>query len=97
MPSDDSTSLAVTVTTNARRSEILGWTDGRNGEKALRVKIAAPPRDGKANQVLVSFIARQLRVPKKNVTFKSGETSRVKRLEVTGITWMEILEKLEVP
>ena len=51
---------------------------------ALKIRLAAPPVDGKANEALIKFIAETLRLPKSAVNLKSGQTSRRKVLEVNG-------------
>ncbi|MTI13519.1 DUF167 family protein, partial [Sansalvadorimonas verongulae] len=54
---------------------------GLHGE-SLKVRIKAPPVEGKANAYLVKFIARQFGVSKRDVTIISGELSREKRLRI---------------
>ncbi len=51
---------------------------------ALKIRLAAPPVDGKANAALIAFVAERLAVAKSAVTLKSGQTSRRKVLEVAG-------------
>jgi len=48
----------------------------------LKVRLAAPPIDGRANQVLCTFIAKQFDVPLRQVTLLSGEASKIKRIQV---------------
>ena len=62
--------------------------DGLMGE-ALKVKIKSAPVDGKANKELVSTVADEFGLPKSRVTFKSGETSKTKRLLLTGVSAAE--------
>ena len=56
---------------------------GLHGD-ALKIRIAAPALDGRANEALVEFLAAKLGVAKRNVRLVHGERSRAKRLEVTG-------------
>jgi uncharacterized protein (TIGR00251 family) len=56
---------------------------GRHGE-ALKIRLAAPPVDGKANEALIKFVAETLKLPKSAVSLKSGQSSRSKVLEVIG-------------
>ncbi len=58
---------------------------GRHGD-ALKIRLAAPPVDGKANAALVAFVAERLGIGRANVTLKSGQTSRRKILLVVGST-----------
>ena len=64
----------------ARRSEIVGVADGR-----LRVRLAAPAADGRANRELRRFLATALGVPPSAVALLQGETSRRKVVRVTGV------------
>ena len=63
----------------ARRSEIAGLHGDR-----LKIRIAAPALDGRANDALVAFIAGELRIPKARVAVIKGERSREKLLAVSG-------------
>ena len=56
---------------------------GLHGD-ALKIRLAAPPVDGKANEALIRFVAETLKLPKSAVTLKSGQSSRRKVLEVSG-------------
>ena len=69
---DGGVELAVRVTPGAKRNEVLGWSDG-----VLRVKIAAPPLEGAANDELIRFLARDLLgIPRSSVRVVRGERSR---------------------
>jgi len=69
--------LRVRVQPKASRDEFCGL----QGE-ALKVRITAPPVDGKANAHLIKFLAKQFGVAKSAVTLLSGETGRDKRLRI---------------
>ncbi len=69
--------LAVAVVPNAKRTAADGLHDG-----ALRVRLAAPPVDGKANDALVEWVAAELRLPRRAVRLLRGAGSRRKQLEV---------------
>jgi hypothetical protein len=69
--------LAVSVSPNARRTQADGLHDG-----ALRVRLAAPPVDGKANDLLLGWIATELGLPRRAVRLVRGELSRRKWLAV---------------
>ena len=72
--------LPVRVIPRARRTELRGSRDGQPV-----VAVAALPADGKANAALVTFIAKQLRVPKRAVTIERGQKSRQKVLRIEGV------------
>jgi uncharacterized protein (TIGR00251 family) len=56
---------------------------GLHGD-SLKIRLAAAPIEGRANDALIDYIAERFRVPKRNVTIVSGEKSREKRVEVRG-------------
>lgn len=74
--------IRVRATPNAKRSEILGWDEDQALGRVLRVRVAAPPVEGKANEELRAFLAKSLGVAKSRVTLDKGGTSRVKVFEV---------------
>ena len=67
--------LAVSVVPNARRTGADGLHDG-----ALRVRLAAPPVDGKANETLMAWLAGELGVPRRSIALVRGQTARRKWL-----------------
>lgn len=69
--------LTLHIQPGAKKTEICGL----HGD-ALKVRLAAPPVDGKANAALLAFIADLLGVAKSRVSLKSGQTSRRKVVEV---------------
>lgn len=71
--------LTLHIQPGAKKTEFAGL----HGE-ALKIRLAAPPVDGKANEALIKFIAETLRLPKSAVSLKSGQTSRRKVLEIIG-------------
>ena len=77
---DGRLSFSVRVVPRASRSEIVGEFDG-----ALRVRIAAVPVEGAANEELVRLLARALKVPRNAVVIVGGQSSRLKSIAVSGI------------
>jgi uncharacterized protein (TIGR00251 family) len=69
--------LSVSVVPNARRSEIAGLHDG-----ALRVRLAAPPIEGRANDALLVWLADELDLPKRAFVLLSGASGRRKKVIV---------------
>jgi uncharacterized protein (TIGR00251 family) len=67
--------------------------DGMRGSSIL-VRLAAPPVDGAANDALIAFLSQALDVPRRQVTIVSGETSRDKRVRVTGIETADATARL---
>ncbi len=74
--------LRVRATPNARKSEVIGWEEDPLAGRVLRVRVAAPPADGKANAELRDFLAKTLDLPKSKVRLKKGDASRFKTLDI---------------
>lgn len=79
------------MTPGARRSELAGVADGR-----LRVRLAAPAVEGRANEALVRYVAGLLGVRRQEVTLVAGGHSRRKLLHVTGVTLSDAKRRLEL-
>lgn len=79
--------LTLHIQPGAKKTECAGLYGD-----ALKIRLAAPPVDGKANAALIEFVAARLDLPKSAVTLKSGQTSRRKVLELVGITEAKISE-----
>ena len=71
--------LELYVQPGAKRSEFAGEYDGR-----LKLRLAAPPVEGKANEALIAFLADHFNVPKRNVRIAAGLRSRRKRVVIDG-------------
>jgi uncharacterized protein (TIGR00251 family) len=74
------TRVHVRVSPRARRSGVVG----RHGE-AWKVRVAAPPIEGRANAATLALLAEALEVPLRALTLLSGESSRDKVFEVEGL------------
>ena len=72
-------SLTLHIQSNARRSGIAGLYGG-----ALKVRIAAPAVDNKANSELIDFLSESLGVSKSAIAIRHGATGRRKVVEITG-------------
>lgn len=77
---DGSLVLSLHIQPGAKKTEIAGL----HGE-ALKIRLAVPPVDGKANAALIAFLAKTCGVPKSAVELVSGDTSRTKRVRLTGV------------
>ena len=86
---DGGVAFTVKVVPGSSRTCITGLLDGM-----VKVKVAAPPEKGKANQCLVAFLARRLRVRKKDVTIVSGAAKPVKHIHIAGITKKTLVGEL---
>jgi uncharacterized protein (TIGR00251 family) len=81
--------LNLHVQPGAKRSEVVGLHGA-----ALKIRLAAPPVDGKANACLVSFLAEALALPKSSISLISGQSSRSKRVTVTNLAADEVRNRL---
>ena len=84
-----SCTIAVKAIPNAPRSEVVGWLGD-----ALKVKVHAPPVEGRANEALCEFLADRLGLPRRAVTVMRGDTSRQKVIRVAGLTLDELKARL---
>jgi uncharacterized protein len=73
--------VTVRVQPRASRNEISGVVEG-----ALKVRLQAPAIEDRANEALREFLAILLKTPKSAVRILSGDRSRIKRLEIRGVT-----------
>lgn len=77
--SGDCITLTLHVQPGAKQTTVAGL----HGD-ALKIRLSAPPIEGRANEALLRFIADFFKVPLRNVELKQGEQSRHKRVEVRG-------------
>lgn len=87
---DDAVVLSVHAQPGAGRTQVMGTHGG-----ALKVRVAAPPEQGRANEALVATLADRLQVPAKAVTLTSGATSRTKQFRITGVDPAEFADLLD--
>ena len=79
----------VQVVPRASRTEIVGEHNG-----SLRVRIAAPPVDGAANDELIAVLAKKVKVPRSAVSITSGKSARLKQVRITSAKDLELLKNL---
>jgi len=78
--------LDVIIQPKSSRNEIVGMHGG-----FLKIKLTAPPVDGKANAALIAFLAKKLGISKSSITIIRGETSRRKTLSIDGIAHTDLV------
>jgi uncharacterized protein len=86
---DASIVLHVRVQPRASKNEIAGITGG-----ALKVRLQAPALEDRANAALCEYLAELLKTPKSAVRILGGARSRIKRVEIRGVTELQILSLL---
>ncbi len=84
-----SCTLAIKVIPNAPRTEIVGWLGD-----ALKIKVHAPPVEGRANDALCEFLADHLDLPRRAITVVRGDTSRQKVLRIDGLSAADLQARL---
>ena len=83
--------LTVHIQPKASTTECVGF----HGD-AIKIRVAAPPVDGAANDELIRFLARQLSIPAASVQIQSGANGRHKRVLVKGATAQLVLARLNL-
>lgn len=81
--------ITLYVQPGARKSELAGEHDG-----ALKLRINAPPVEGKANAAVLAFIAKRCDVARSRVTLVSGELNRHKRVQIDGVQADAVTQQL---
>ena len=84
-PATGTVIFAVRVQPRASKTEIVGEMAG-----ALKIRLQAPALEGRANEALIEFLAQLLKTSKGAVRILSSERSRIKRLEIRGVTKQQI-------
>ncbi len=87
-PHGDGVTLTLLITPRSGRDEIVAAGD------ALRVRIRAAPVDGRANDALLTFLAKRLGLPRSALTLMSGAASRRKIVHASGVTVEQAQERL---
>jgi len=75
----------------AKLTKVVGLHDG-----CLKISLQAPALENKANELLLAWLSKQLKVPQRQIQFISGQNSRKKRVEIWGpISVNQIIEALK--
>ena len=82
------------LTPRGGRDAIEGFGEDDTGRPVLKVRVAAPPVEGEANAALVRLIAKALALPRSAVRIASGESARLKMLEIDGLAEAEVRRRL---
>lgn len=89
---EDAVTFSVRVQPRASKDQVAGVIDG-----ALKVRLEAPALEDRANEALCEYLARLLKTPKSAVRIFGGERSRIKRVEIRGVTEQQVLALLMHP
>lgn len=83
------TTIRVKVLPRSSRNQIVGQENG-----AFKVKLTAPPVEGKANKALSDLLTKRLGLPKGSVEIVSGERSRLKSVRIHGLSIEDVKDLL---
>ena len=82
--------LALYCQPGAKKTEIQGEHDGR-----LKIRLAAPPVEGKANDTLILWLSKSLGVNRSAIELLAGDLSRLKRVKISGVESQVIVDSLQ--
>src|ERR687887_909424 len=85
-----STRVRLRVSPGSRKTELAG----RHGD-GWKIRVSAPPEGGRANDAVLELLADRVGLPRRALTIVSGQKSRDKVVEMTGIDHAEAEQKLE--
>jgi uncharacterized protein (TIGR00251 family) len=89
--------IAVHVTPRGGRDGVDGWMRDGAGRVLLKLRVASPAAEGQANASVIAVLAKALRLPKSAFAVLSGHTSRVKRIQVQGLTEAGLAQAFGAP
>lgn len=79
---EDSYHISIRLQPKASCDEIVGVVDDGDDGKVLKIKLTSPPVDGKANEALLKFLSKKLKVPKSKLEITKGLKSKTKTVKV---------------
>jgi uncharacterized protein (TIGR00251 family) len=85
-------SLTLTIAPRSGRDEIVGLAGD-----ALKIRLKAPPVEGRANEALLDFLAKRLALPRSALAISAGATGRRKVVQVSGLTAEAVTQRLLAP
>lgn len=88
----DPVRISLKVVPGSSRDDVAGWL-----EDVLKVRVRAPPERGKANAAVEKLVAEALAVPAVDVRIVSGMTAARKTMEISGLSLVEIHQRLSKP
>lgn len=83
--------LSVRIIPNSSNNSVLGYCS-----EYLKIKIAAPAIENKANKELILYLSDIFKLPKTKISFIAGEKSKIKRIMLAGTTLSDISENFSV-
>jgi uncharacterized protein YggU (UPF0235/DUF167 family) len=89
--------LAVRLTPRGGRDSVDGWATDADGRPFLKVRVAAAPVDGQANEAMLRVLAKALQRPRAALRLVSGDAARLKQIEIDEITLADIAQVFGAP
>jgi hypothetical protein len=85
----DGVTFTAKIVPGSSRTMVSGVLD-----TMIKIRVAAAPEKGKANQCLIAFLAGQLGVKKNAIEIIAGQTSPIKQIRVAGLSAADLLDRL---
>ncbi len=85
------------LTPRGGRDHIDGWASDPSGRGFLIIRVSAPPVEGEANAALEKLLAKALGLARSQIKVVSGATSRLKRVQIDGLSQAELEARLAKP
>ncbi len=82
MKQGENSRIAIHLYPKSARNAVEGWEEDTSGKSWLKVRVTAPPENGKANKALIKLLSSYYDTPKSGIMIVSGETSRYKTIEI---------------
>lgn len=89
--------LAVRVTPKGGRDSVEGWALDPGGRAYLKVRVSTAAADGAANAAVLALLAKALKTARSNLRIASGETARMKMIEIVGATGADVAGAFGAP
>lgn len=80
------TFLKIRITPRSSRDEVVGLME----DGTVKIRLTAPPVDGKANKSLIQFLSLKFHISPSNIEIVSGQTNRLKLVSIVGVDKNEI-------
>ncbi len=90
MPENSNSVLTIKITPRSPKNDILGIME----DGTIKIRLTAPPVDGKANNALIDFLSEILDIQKDKILILSGHTSRTKMISFRGANKSQLIEKI---
>lgn len=84
IPIADGVQCYLRISPNASGNKIDNLMDGEYGHRVLKISVTAQPEQGKANAMVIEFLAKKWKLKKSQIKVKKGENSRDKLIHISG-------------